>query len=114
MPQLAKAMSTEMGCPISLAESAQVDMGLEHFTQAISALQNYKFYSQHFSQRDISLISFPSPEQYLDTDSQTLVRREPIGVVGMICAWDWPIESMCGKVASALAAGCTMVMKVRN
>ena len=41
----------------------------------------------------------------------TLVVREPIGVVGMITPWNWPANQICCKVAAAIAAGCTMVLK---
>ena len=40
-----------------------------------------------------------------------LVRKEPVGVVGMITPWNWPMNQMCTKVASGIAAGCTMVLK---
>ncbi len=40
-----------------------------------------------------------------------LIVREPIGVVGMITPWNWPLNQIACKVAPALAAGCTMVMK---
>jgi aldehyde dehydrogenase (NAD+) len=37
--------------------------------------------------------------------------REPIGVIGMITPWNWPLNQIACKVAPALAAGCTMVLK---
>ena len=40
-----------------------------------------------------------------------LVRREPIGVCGLITAWNWPVQLICTKLAAALAAGCTVVWK---
>ena len=40
-----------------------------------------------------------------------MILREPIGVVGMITPWNWPINQIACKVAPALAAGCTMVLK---
>jgi aldehyde dehydrogenase (NAD+) len=39
------------------------------------------------------------------------IRREPVGVVGMITPWNWPINQISCKVAPALAAGCTMILK---
>src|SRR6185312_7541051 len=39
------------------------------------------------------------------------ILREPIGVVGMITPWNWPMNQVCAKVGPALAAGCTMVLK---
>ena len=41
----------------------------------------------------------------------TLIRREPIGVCGLITPWNWPVNQIMCKVAPALAAGCTMVLK---
>jgi aldehyde dehydrogenase (NAD+) len=41
----------------------------------------------------------------------TLVRRETIGVAGLITPWNWPVQSICGKLCSALAAGCPIVLK---
>ena len=44
----------------------------------------------------------PSPPQIV---------REPVGVVGMITPWNWPLNQIACKVAPALAAGCTMILK---
>ena len=41
----------------------------------------------------------------------TLIVREPVGVCGMITPWNWPLNQIACKVAPALAAGCTMVLK---
>ena len=41
----------------------------------------------------------------------TLITKEPIGVVGMITPWNWPINQVTVKVFPALAAGCTIVLK---
>ncbi len=41
----------------------------------------------------------------------TRIRREPIGVCGLITPWNWPINQIVVKIAPALAAGCTMVLK---
>ena len=43
--------------------------------------------------------------------ARPIVVREPIGVVGMITPWNWPLNQIACKVAPALAAGCTMVLK---
>ena len=53
------------------------------------------------------LESYPFEEQR----GTTLIRREPIGVCGLITPWNWPINQIACKVAPALAAGCTMVLK---
>ena len=87
---LAKCISEEMGAPLWLSEAAQVASGLGHFTDTLEVLKNFEF----------ELI-----------ENKYLVRKEPIGVVGMITPWNWPMNQMCTKIASALAAGCTMVLK---
>jgi aldehyde dehydrogenase (NAD+) len=49
--------------------------------------------------------------QFEELQGTTLIAREPIGVVGLITPWNWPINQIVCKVAPALAAGCTMVLK---
>ena len=88
--ELAETISTEMGAPLSLSKAAQAATGLGHFAQAIEILQGFE--------RE-------------ETRGKTVLRREPIGVVGMITPWNWPINQISCKVAPALAAGCTMVLK---
>jgi aldehyde dehydrogenase (NAD+) len=87
---LTRAVTAEMGAPTWLARDAQVPLGAVHFTQAIEALKNYPF------------------ERRFGT---TLVLREPIGVCALITPWNWPLYQIGCKVAPALAAGCTMVLK---
>ena len=87
---LAAAVTSEMGAPAGLARNAQVPFGLVHFTQAIEVLRTYPF------------------EQRLGS---SLVRREPVGVCALITPWNWPLHQIGCKVAAALAAGCTMVLK---
>ena len=90
MPRLAQAISDEMGAPMKLALNAQAGSGLGHFHATLSALKDFEF------------------EETLGT---TQVRREPVGVCGMITPWNWPINQISCKVAPALAAGCTIVLK---
>lgn len=90
MEEMAQAISLEMGCPISLSRAAQAPAGLKHLTEAIRAAENLDFESQKGS---------------------TLMRKEPIGVCGLITPWNWPMNQIVCKVAPALAAGCTMVLK---
>lgn len=87
---VALAISDEMGAPMKLALNAQAGSGLGHFMSALAALKEFEF------------------EESLGT---TQVRREPIGVCGLITPWNWPINQISCKVAPALAAGCTMVLK---
>ena len=88
--ELAKTISTEMGAPLWLAKAAQAATGIAHFMQAIEVLKNYAFEEKR---------------------GKTLVLREPVGVCGLITPWNWPINQIACKVAPALAAGCTMVLK---
>jgi aldehyde dehydrogenase (NAD+) len=88
--ELAQTISTEMGAPIWLSKAAQATSGLGHFTQAISVLKSYAFE---------------------EARGRTMVIREPVGVCGLITPWNWPINQISCKVAPALAAGCTIVLK---
>ena len=88
--EIAETISQEMGAPISLSKAAQAATGLGHFAQAMEILQGF---------------------QWEETRGKTIIRKEPIGVVGMITPWNWPINQISCKVAPALAAGCTMVLK---
>jgi aldehyde dehydrogenase (NAD+) len=87
---IVEAITTEMGAPHWLAKVAQAATGLAHLNTTIGVLENYQFEEQR---------------------GTTLIRKEPIGVVGMITPWNWPINQIACKVAPALAAGCTMVLK---
>lgn len=87
---LAQAISSEMGAPIKLSRTAQVPMGIAHLKQAAAVLETFAF------------------EEAAGT---TLVLREPIGVCALITPWNWPMNQIACKVAPALAAGCTMVLK---
>lgn len=88
--ELADVVSREMGAPLRLAKAAQVPAGLGHLRTARRVLADYEF------------------ERELD---KTLVVREPIGVCGLITPWNWPLNQISCKVAPALAAGCTIVLK---
>ena len=88
--EMAQTISLEMGCPISLARSAQAAAGLGHLFEIVKVLENFKFE---------------------DLKGSTLMRKEPIGVCGLITPWNWPMNQIAAKVAPALAAGCTVVLK---
>jgi aldehyde dehydrogenase (NAD+) len=90
LPEMAEIISDEMGAPMWLSNVAQAASGLGHFKTTLNYLKSFEFET--------------------DDDGFTL-RKEPIGVVGMITPWNWPINQVSTKVASALAAGCTMVLK---
>ena len=88
--ELAEAISLEMGAPLAFARAAQVAAGLAHFTQIVKVLESFEFEVLRGS---------------------TLLRKEPLAVCGMITPWNWPMNQIACKVAPALAAGCTMVLK---
>ena len=90
LSEMAEVISDEMGAPMWLSNVAQAASGLGHFKTTLNYLKSFEFEK--------------------DDDGFTL-RKEPIGVVGMITPWNWPINQVSTKVASALAAGCTMVLK---
>jgi aldehyde dehydrogenase (NAD+) len=88
--EVAEAIMDEMGAPWALAKDAQAASGPQHIKAAIKALENYEF------------------EERIRT---TNIVKEPIGVCGLITPWNWPINQIAVKVAPAIAAGCTMVLK---
>ena len=90
IPDFAKAMSEEMGAPMGLATAAQAPTGLGHFAATLKALSSFTFEEQV---------------------GRAVVRHEPLGVVAMITPWNWPLNQICAKVAPALAAGDTMILK---
>ncbi|MEO7688699.1 MAG: aldehyde dehydrogenase family protein [Sphingomonas sp.] len=90
IPDLAAAISQEMGAPIGFATAAQAPTGLGHFLSTLKALNDFQF------------------EERL---GRARVVHEPLGVVAMITPWNWPLNQICAKVAPALAAGDTMVLK---
>jgi aldehyde dehydrogenase (NAD+) len=89
-PEIAAAITSEMGAPSGLSMNAQAAMGVAHFATNLELLKNYEF----------------------ETDKGTSrIVREPVGVCGFITPWNWPINQIACKVAPALAVGCTMVLK---
>ena len=90
MPDLAQAVSQEMGAPMTLANAAQAPAGLGHIMTTLQILKDFEF------EEDIG---------------NARVIKEPAGVCGLITPWNWPLNQITCKVAPALAAGCTMVLK---
>src|SRR5215510_7921735 len=88
--ELACAMTLEMGSPITFSNEVQTTNALTHFREMISVLKSYEF------------------ERFM---GGTLIRREPIGVCGLITPWNWPLNQLTSKVAPAIATGCTAVLK---
>ena len=87
---LATAVTEEMGAPSSLAQRAQVPIGMGHLATAVEVLKNFKFEEDR---------------------GPTMLVKEPIGVCGFITPWNWPLNQIVCKVAPAIATGCTMVLK---
>jgi len=87
---LAHAISQEMGAPLAFAKESQVGIGMAHLKKMAETLKTFEF------------------EKAKGT---AMIRREPIGVVGLITPWNWPLNQITCKVAPALASGCTMVLK---
>ena len=87
---VAEAVMEEMGAPWEFAKGAQAGSGSAHLKAAIRTLKAFSFEERNRS---------------------TLIVREPIGVCALITPWNWPVNQVVVKVAPALAAGCTMVLK---
>ena len=90
LPELARMMTLEMGAPITFATQRQATVALFHFEEAARVLANYAFETRM---------------------GNGIVRREPIGVCGLITPWNWPLNQVASKTAPALATGCTVVLK---
>lgn len=88
--ELARAMTAEMGSPITFSNEVQTVNALANFKETLAVLKTYAF------ERPMG---------------GTMIRREPIGVCGLITPWNWPLNQVTSKLAPALAAGCTVVLK---
>lgn len=87
---IGKAISDEMGAPLVFATRFQAGAGLSHFKEILKILKTFEFEHER---------------------GTTRVLKEPIGVAAMIVPWNWPMNQITCKVAPALAAGCTMILK---
>ncbi|HEY0106526.1 MAG TPA: aldehyde dehydrogenase family protein [Rhizomicrobium sp.] len=88
--EVAEAIHAEMGAPLWLAKAAQAPAALGHIGTVLQALTDFEFEVPRGKNR---------------------IRYEPVGVCGLITPWNWPINQIAAKVAPAIAAGCTMVLK---
>ena len=88
---VAAAISADMGSPLAFARSVQVGTPLAVLASYVDLLSGYDFGGERVG--------------------NSLVVREPIGVVGAITPWNYPLHQIAAKVAPALAAGCTVVLK---
>jgi aldehyde dehydrogenase (NAD+) len=90
MDELANIVSHEVGMPNNLSKMIQVGLPMNSFAQAAQLAESFAFEEQV---------------------GNSLVLREPIGVVGCITPWNYPLHQIAAKVAFAMAAGCTVVLK---
>lgn len=90
LDDVARAISQEIGAPLSLAREKQAPSGIAHFRKAIEVLETYEFEWRQ---------------------GRALLVREPIGVAALITPWNWPVNQISAKVAAALASGSTVVLK---
>jgi aldehyde dehydrogenase (NAD+) len=90
MDDIANAVRVEIGAPISLCRNMHAPVGLMQLENALNTLRDFVFERAH---------------------GQHYVRREPIGVAALITPWNWPLNQIAAKVAPAIAAGCTVVLK---
>ncbi len=88
--ELGEAVTEEMGAPLALGCGFHTMLGKAHIATALEVLKTFKFEEQQ---------------------GVTMIRKEPIGVCGLITPWNWPMNQVCVKVAPALATGCTMILK---
>src|SRR5256714_5389391 len=88
--ELAELIATEVGMPLKLAAMIQVGLPTAQVGNYAQVLRDFAFEEQV---------------------GHSLVVKEPIGVVGAITPWNYPLNQIVAKVAPALAAGCTVVLK---
>ncbi len=86
----ADALVTEMGAAITFARTSQVPFAAEHVRVSMDVLRRYRF---------------------LTLNGTTATAKEAIGVCALITPWNWPLYQITAKVAPAIAAGCTIVLK---
>jgi acyl-CoA reductase-like NAD-dependent aldehyde dehydrogenase len=90
MDEIATLVSQEVGMPKSLSLLVQAGLPLMDFQNTAALINDVKFEEEV---------------------GNSLIVREPVGVVGAITPWNYPLHQVAAKVAPALAAGCTVVLK---
>jgi len=94
MDEMAEVISLEMGAPIDFSHKEQATAGSDNIADALASARKMSF------------------EKAIDENTPgARILMEPIGVVGMITPWNWPVSQVTLKVFPALIAGCTMVLK---
>ena len=94
LDDMAQAISLEMGAPIDMARASQATSGNWHIRNFITAFEHMEW---------VRPLGPHAPNDR--------IALEPIGVVGLITPWNWPMNQVALKVTPALLAGCTMVLK---
>ncbi|WP_449355466.1 aldehyde dehydrogenase family protein [Virgibacillus natechei] len=87
---LIEVITEELGSPVSMTEKVHYNMGLQHFKETAKQLRDFEFTERR---------------------GETLIAKEPIGVSGLITPWNFPTNQTSTKLAGALAAGSTVVLK---
>ncbi len=90
MDEIATIVTREAGMPKWLSLIVQAGLPINSFAQAGALAGSY---------------------QYEEPNGNSLIVREPVGVVGCITPWNYPLHQIAAKVAFAMAAGCTVVLK---
>jgi aldehyde dehydrogenase (NAD+) len=90
MDEIATTITRETGMAKWLSQLVQVGLPINSFNQAAAIAEGFTYEEQV---------------------GNSLVVREPIGVVGCITPWNYPLHQIAAKVAFAMAAGCTVVLK---
>ncbi|MDQ3737870.1 MAG: aldehyde dehydrogenase family protein [Actinomycetota bacterium] len=90
MDELATVISKETGMVKSLSQIVQVGLPMNSFAAAANVIETFPFEEEQ---------------------GNSLIVREPVGVVGCITPWNYPLHQIAAKTAYALAAGCTVVLK---
>ena len=90
MTEIASTVAGEVGMPLNLSMMIQAGLPTMTFGSMAQVVDSFAFEEQIGS---------------------SLVVREPVGVVGAITPWNYPLHQIAAKVAPALAAGCTVVLK---
>ena len=98
-----------------ITEGLQARLG--DVAQLITREMGMPIHLSHIIQAGLPALTFGSMSQVLDSVcfeehiGNSLVVREPVGVVAAITPWNFPLHQIAAKVAPALAAGCTVVLK---
>lgn len=93
LPDIAELITAEMGAPVRIAQTVQTQVPLAVAKGFAQVLDTFEF------------------EEHI---GNSLVLREPYGVVGAITPWNYPLYQVVAKVLPAIAAGCTVVLKPSN